>query len=248
MPRSSLSDVLREETYFLFSCLFLAFWRFEQGNIFAFSMLVPYFLTFWGRKHICLFHAHSSLSDALSKETYFPFSYLFLAFWRFEEGNIFAFFMLVPSFVTFWGRKYICLFHACSLLSDILRKETYLPFSCLFLTFWRFEEGNIFAFFMLVPYFLTFWGRKHICLFHACSSLSDTEQGNIFPFFMLLKGAFFTSSILFLKPFQDELTSMQSWKENKWRIQWRVNVHSLQPWSILAFYYIRNMASKGSKL
>ncbi len=104
----------------------------EEGNIFAFFMscswlcyawrketylpfpcLVPDFVTLGGRKHICLFHA------------------LLLAFWRFEQGNIFAFF--IP----------------CSWLCYAWRKETYLPFSCL------------------VPHFLTLWARKHISLFHA---------------------------------------------------------------------------------
>ncbi len=173
MPCSWLCYAWRKETYLPFSCL------------------VPHFVTLEGRKHICLFHALSSLcytlwnifaffmpcsslSDAWRKETYLPFS------------------CLVPAFMTLWGMKHISLFHAlfptllrlkegnifpffmpCPCLSDTLRKETYFPFSCL------------------VPDFVTLEGRKHIFLFHILFltllhsmkhiSLFHAPAGSIFP-------------------------------------------------------------------
>ncbi len=86
-------------------------WRKE--TYLPFSSVIPEFLTLKLTKHICLFHV------------------LLLILLRLGERNIFVFLM---------GYCWLCY---------TWTKETYLPFSCL------------------VPYFVTFLGRKHICVFHA---------------------------------------------------------------------------------
>ncbi len=108
---------------------------------------------------------------------------LFLALLCFKEQNIFTFFMqvLFLALLHFKEQNIFTFFMPFFWLCYALRNKTYLPFSCL------------------VSGFVTLWGTKHICLFHALFlALLCFEEGNIFHFFMILQRSFFTASYMVL--------------------------------------------------